>query len=61
MRFISKKQVKELTTYSFTQTARLEDSGHFPRRIRLGKGRYSRVVYVEQEVLEWMASKLGGR
>jgi len=60
-RFLSKKQVKALTTYSYTHTSRLEEQGTFPERIRLGKGRYSRVVYVESEVLAWMDAKIAER
>lgn len=60
-RFLSKKQVKELTTYGFTQMQRLEDIGQFPKRLRLGRGRYSRVVYIEIEIIEWMNSKIALR
>lgn len=58
MRFLSKRQVKELVTYSFAHTARLEAAGQFPKRVRLGTGR---VAYVEGEVLEWMASRVADR
>lgn len=58
MRFLSKKQTKELVTYSFAHTARLEGEGKFPKRVRLGTGR---VAYVESEVLEWMASRIADR
>jgi prophage regulatory protein len=58
MRFLSKRQVKELVTYSFAHTARLEADGKFPRRVRLGSGR---VAYVEGEIQEWMASRVADR
>jgi prophage regulatory protein len=58
MKFLSKKQVKELVLYSFAHTARLEEAGKFPRRIRLGQ---ARVAYVEQEVLDWMQARLSER
>jgi predicted DNA-binding transcriptional regulator AlpA len=61
MRFMSKKQVRDVTTYSFTQMQRLEKEGKFPERLRLGAGRYARVVYVESEIIEWMKSKLAKR
>ena len=60
-RFLSKKEVKVLTTYSFTQIARLEEQGTFPKRLRLGKGRYSRVVWVYEEVMTWMEAKVSER
>ncbi len=58
MRFLSKRQVKELVTYSFAHTARLEADGKFPKRVRLGSGR---VAYVESEVQDWMASRVAER
>jgi len=58
MRFLSKKQVKELVTYSLAHTARLEGEGKFPKRVRLGAGR---VAYVESEVQAWMASRVADR
>lgn len=61
MKFLSKKQVKELTTYSYTQIGRLEQKGTFPKRLRLGKGRYARVVWIAEEVLTWMANKVAER
>lgn len=58
MRFLSKRQVKDLVTYSFAHTARLESDGKFPKRVRLGTGR---VAYVESEIEEWMASRIADR
>jgi len=60
-RFLSKKEVKALVTYSFTHMSRLEAEDKFPKRLRLGKGRYARVVYVESEVQEWMEAKIAAR
>lgn len=61
MKFLSKKQVKALVTLSFTQLGRLEEQGKFPKRLRLGEGRYSRVAYIETEVTEWMKQQLAKR
>jgi prophage regulatory protein len=57
-RLLSKRQVKELVTYSFAHTARLEADGKFPKRVRLGTGR---VAYVEREVSDWIASRIAER
>lgn len=54
MKWLSKKQVKALTTLSFTEMRRREDRGEFPKRHRLGSGRYARVIYIEEEILTWM-------
>jgi prophage regulatory protein len=61
MRFLSKKEVKRLTLYSDAHRARLEEAGQFPKRVRLGNGRYARVGYVESEVLEWCEAKIARR
>ena len=61
MRFLSKKEVKRLTLYSDAHRARLEEAGQFPKRVRLGNGRYARVGYVESEVLEWCETKIAQR
>jgi predicted DNA-binding transcriptional regulator AlpA len=61
MRFLSKKEVKALVSLSFTQLARLEEKGTFPERLRLGDSRYSRVVWIDDEVLAWMKAKIASR
>ncbi len=61
MRFLSKKETKRLTLYSDAHRARLEKAGQFPKRVRLGAGRYARVGYVETEVLEWMEKRVADR
>ena len=61
MRFLSKREVKALTLYSDAHRARLEQAGSFPKRVRLGEGRYCRVGYVEAEVLEWMQAQISKR
>ena len=61
MRFLSKRQVRELTTLSFTQIDQLEAAGKFPKRMRLGNYPNSRVVWLEEEILEWMRERVAKR
>jgi prophage regulatory protein len=61
MKFLSKKEVKALTLYSDAHRARLEEAGTFPKRIKLGDGRYARVGYLESEVEEWMKAAIAKR
>ncbi len=61
MKFLSKKQVRELTTLSFAQIDRLENAGKFPERTALGQYRNSRVAWLESEVVEWMKERLARR
>ena len=58
MKFLSKKQVTALVLYSPAHIARLERDGKFPKRVLLGP---SRVGWVEQEVLDWMQSRIAIR
>jgi prophage regulatory protein len=57
-RLLTKAQVKQLVTYSFAHTARLEADGKFPKRVRLGTGR---VAYVENEIQDWIARRIAER
>lgn len=61
MKFLSKKDVRNLVVLSPTQIARLEAEGQFPKRVRLGEPPYSRVVWVETEVLRWMEERAASR
>lgn len=61
MRLLSKKQVKDLVSLSYTQIARLESAGLFPKRMRLGNGPRSKVAWLEQEVLDWIMARLAKR
>ena len=36
MKFLSKRQVRELVLYSYAHIARLEAAGKFPKRVQLG-------------------------
>ena len=56
MKFLKKKQVRDLTTRSFAEIARREFEGHFPKRRRLSEQPRGRVVYVEDEITKWMES-----
>jgi predicted DNA-binding transcriptional regulator AlpA len=56
MKFLTKKQVREITTLSFAEVARREGRGKFPKRRRLSNYPRGRVVYIEAEILEWMQS-----
>ncbi len=58
MRILSKRQVKELVLYSPQHIARLEKAGKFPKRVTLGP---NRVGWVEDEVLDWLQSRLDAR
>jgi prophage regulatory protein len=61
MRFLSKKGVRHLVSLSFTQIDRLESAGKFPKRMRLSEFPNGRVVWLEQEVFEWMKERLAER
>lgn len=54
MRFLSKKQVKDLVTLSFAEQTRREIKGTFPKRIRLSEHPRGRVVYREEDIRKWM-------
>jgi prophage regulatory protein len=58
MRILSKRQLKELVLYSPQHIARLEKAGQFPQRVQLGP---CRVGWVEDEVLDWLQSRLDCR
>lgn len=58
MKILSKRQLKELVLYSPQHVARLEKAGQFPKRVQLGA---CRVGWVEDEVLDWLQSKIDRR
>lgn len=60
-RLLSKKQVKELVLYSHQHIQRLEHAGLFPKRVRLGKFRGSRVGWIESEVRAWLQARIDSR
>jgi len=51
-------QVREIVPYSASHIWRLERSGQFPRRVRLGE---NRVAWLQSEVNSWVESKLAAR
>jgi predicted DNA-binding transcriptional regulator AlpA len=57
MRFLSKKQVRELVGLSPTQITRLEDADRFPPRVQVG----FRVFWVDTEVEAWQQARLAER
>ena len=59
--FFSKKQLRELVLLSATQIARLERRKKFPRRVRLGLLRNSRVGWPKDEVNAWVQAKIDAR
>jgi prophage regulatory protein len=58
MRFVSKKELRQLVLYSPQHIQRLEDAGKFPKRVRLGTGPRCRVGWVEQEVEDWLKGRI---
>ena len=54
MKILKKKEVVRMTSLSHVTIWRLERKGQFPRRICLSEGR---VGWIEQEVLNWIASR----
>ena len=57
-RFISLRDVLNRTSLSKTHTYRLINAGLFPRTVPLGP---HRVAFLESEVEEWMAQRVGER
>ena len=60
IRFLSPKDVCELTSVSRTTLWELVRDGDFPKPIRISKTR-NRVAYAEHEVQAWLASKIAER
>jgi len=58
MRILTKRQLKEMVLSSPQHIARLEATGTFPLRVKLGNNRVGRV---ESEVLEWLQKRLDAR
>ncbi len=61
LRILSKKQLKELVLYSHVHIQRMEDAGLFPKRVRLGNYRGSRVGWIESEVRTWLQHRIDQR
>lgn len=58
MKLLTKKQVRELVTYSYAHIDRLEADGKFPKRIRLGQ---QRVAWVATEIDDWIRARIEDR
>jgi predicted DNA-binding transcriptional regulator AlpA len=54
LRFLTKRQVKEMTTLSSAEIDRREARGAFPRRHRLSGHPKGRVVWWFHHIVEWM-------
>ena len=61
VRLLSKKELKLYVLYSSQHIARLEKAGEFPKRVRLGPHRSSRVGWLESEVVTWLKVRLENR
>jgi prophage regulatory protein len=61
VRLLSKKQVKDLVLYSHQHIQRLEHAGQFPKRVRLGSFRGSRVGWIESEIRAWLQERIDKR
>ena len=61
VRLLSKKELKLYVLYSPQHVARLEKAGAFPKRVRLGPHRGSRVGWLESEVLSWLKLRIEKR
>ena len=57
-KFIVLPQVQEIVPYSASHIWRLERSGEFPKRIRLGG---NRVAWLQSEVESWIEGKIASR
>jgi len=59
-KLVSKKELKSVfgVPYSFAHIARLEASGQFPKRVRLGA---CRVAWVAEEVQAWIDERVAIR
>ena len=57
-KFIVLPQVQEIVPYSASHIWRLERSGEFPKRIRLGG---NRVAWLQSEVENWVEGKIAAR
>ena len=62
-KLVSKKELKSLfgIPYCFAHIARLEAAGQFPKRVRLGNFRGSRVGWIESEIRAWLQERIDSR
>lgn len=57
-RFLSKQEVRDKIKLSYAEIARREKRGRFPKRLRLGDFRSSRVVWLESLIDAWMDEQI---
>src|SRR5919109_2509794 len=57
-RIIDRRELLALVPYSYSQIARMEKTGDFPRRLQLSRGR---VGYSFHEVLRWIETRKASR
>ena len=59
-KLVTKKELRSLfgVPYSFAHIARLEASGQFPKRVRLGA---CRVAWLAEEVQNWIDERVANR
>lgn len=59
-KLVTKKELRSLfgVPYSFAHIARLEASGQFPKRVRLGA---CRVAWLAEEVQDWIDERVATR
>ena len=59
-KLVTKKELRSLfgVPYSFAHIARLEASGQFPKRVRLGA---CRVAWLAEEVQNWIDERVATR
>ena len=60
-RIIRYAELKQIVGFSRMQIWRLEQSGHFPKRIRLAPGRNARVGWSLSEIYEFIEEKKAER
>lgn len=56
--FLSKAEVPDRVKLSYTEIARREERGDFPKRIPLGGHRTSRRVLLETEIDAWIDAQI---
>lgn len=62
MRLLSKRQILDLVPYSPQHIQRLENTGLFPKRMKLGNGgRNAKAFWVEQEIQDWIQALIDRR